>query len=76
MKQDICKSGELSGLLQSFIYAANDTVDRNTIINYYIHSTQNQNTHQWLGTWHLNYSGKPLTQNQLNQSNQQQSKRK
>ena len=37
MKQDICKSGELSGLLQSFIYAANDTVDRNTIINYYIH---------------------------------------
>ena len=76
MKQDICKSGELSGLLQSFIYAANDTIDRNTIINYYIHSTQNQNTHQWLGTWHLNYSGKPLTQNQLNQSNQQQSKRK
>jgi hypothetical protein len=76
MEQDICKSREISGLLQSFIYAANDPKDRNTIINYYINLTNSSKTHQWLGTWHLEYSGKPLTQNQLSQSKQQQSKRK
>lgn len=54
---DICNSPIISNLLQSFIYAANDSDDRRDIINYYIGITNKQDTHQWLGTWHLTYSG-------------------
>jgi len=64
---DICNSPIISNLLQSFIYAANDSDDRRDIINYYIGVNNKQDTHQWLGTWHLSYSGPSLTQKQKQQ---------
>lgn len=57
MQRSLCKSSQMSSLLQSFIYTMNNKKLRSEIIQYHLRFNHKKETHDWLGTWMVSLAG-------------------